>query len=68
MSQLPSGTSTFLFTDVEGSTKIARKHPTICLPSWYDTMRYRTRVMVLSLHDSATAQAFSNIALAMYWQ
>ena len=24
---LPSGTVTFLFTDIEGSTKLAREHP-----------------------------------------
>jgi predicted ATPase/class 3 adenylate cyclase len=29
MSSLPSGTVTFLFTDIEGSTKLARKHPDI---------------------------------------
>ena len=27
MSSLPSGTVTFLFTDIEGSTRLARKHP-----------------------------------------
>jgi len=27
MSNLPSGTVTFLFTDIEGSTKLAREHP-----------------------------------------
>ena len=27
MSSLPSGTVTFLFTDIEGSTKLARAHP-----------------------------------------
>src|SRR5512133_3406310 len=27
MSNLPSGTVTFLFTDIEGSTKIAQEHP-----------------------------------------
>ena len=27
MSSLPSGTVTFLFTDIEGSTKLAREHP-----------------------------------------
>ena len=29
MSSLPSGTVTFLFTDIEGSTKLAQKHPDI---------------------------------------
>ena len=27
MSNLPTGTVTFLFTDIEGSTKLAREHP-----------------------------------------
>jgi class 3 adenylate cyclase len=27
MPNLPSGTVTFLFTDIEGSTKLAREHP-----------------------------------------
>jgi hypothetical protein len=27
MSTLPTGTVTFLFTDIEGSTKIAQEHP-----------------------------------------
>jgi len=27
MSSYPSGTVTYLFTDVEGSTKLAQKHP-----------------------------------------
>ena len=33
MSKLPSGSVTFLVTDIDGSTKITQKHPTICLPS-----------------------------------
>ena len=27
MNELPSGTVTFLFTDIEGSTKLAQEHP-----------------------------------------
>jgi class 3 adenylate cyclase len=27
MAGLPTGTVTFLFTDIEGSTKLAREHP-----------------------------------------
>jgi hypothetical protein len=27
MNNLPSGTVTFLFTDIEGSTKLAREYP-----------------------------------------
>jgi class 3 adenylate cyclase len=27
METLPSGTVTFLFTDIEGSTKLAQEHP-----------------------------------------
>jgi class 3 adenylate cyclase len=27
MNNLPSGTVTFLFTDIEGSTKLAQGHP-----------------------------------------
>jgi len=29
---LPSGTVTFLFTDIEGSTKLAQQYPRISLP------------------------------------
>ena len=36
MTQLPSGTVTFLFTDIEGSTKLARKHAA----SWEDIRGY----------------------------
>jgi len=36
MSSLPSGTVTFLFTDIEGSTRLARQHP----KTW-ETLRYR---------------------------
>ena len=28
MADLPSGTVTFLFTDIEGSTKLAQEYPT----------------------------------------
>jgi class 3 adenylate cyclase len=29
MAQLPTGTVTFLFTDIEGSTKLARQYPDV---------------------------------------
>ena len=29
----PSGTVTFLFTDIEGSTKLAEEHPDACVGS-----------------------------------
>jgi class 3 adenylate cyclase len=35
MSSLPSGTVTFLFTDIEGSTKLARAYP----ETWEDVRR-----------------------------
>ncbi len=36
MNNLPSGTVTFLFTDIEGSTKLAQAHP----DTW-ETLRAR---------------------------
>lgn len=33
MSQLPTGTVTFLFTDIEGSTRLAQEHPEIWEPA-----------------------------------
>ena len=29
MNDLPSGTVTFLFTDIQGSTKLAQQHPAV---------------------------------------
>jgi class 3 adenylate cyclase len=45
MTSLPTGTVTFLFTDIEGSTNLAQLHPA----SW-ETARWR--------HDAILRQAF----------
>jgi predicted ATPase/class 3 adenylate cyclase len=41
VTSLPSGTVTFLFTDIEGSTKLAREHPEI-----WETARARHHAML----------------------
>ncbi len=39
MAELPSGTVTFLFTDLEGSTRLWEEHPTRCSRRWRATTR-----------------------------
>jgi len=47
MRTLPSGTVTFLFTDIEGSTKLAQEHP----DKWED-LRARHHAILQSAMDA----------------
>ena len=56
MNNLPSGTVTFLFTDIEGSTKLARSHP----ESW-ETARTRHHEILKSAIESNNGYIFQII-------
>ena len=43
MATLPSGTVTFLFTDIEGSTRLAQQYPDEMSALWRDIIRSCTR-------------------------
>ena len=47
MAEFPTGTVTFLFTDIEGSTKLAREHPDI-----WETLRDRHHIILKSVIES----------------
>jgi class 3 adenylate cyclase len=53
---LPSGTVTFLFTDIEGSTKLAREHP----EKW-ETLRERHHAILQSAIESYNGYVFQII-------
>jgi len=53
---LPSGTVTFLFTDIEGSTKLAQEHP----DKWED-MRSRHHAILQSAMDAHNGYVFQVI-------
>ena len=54
--RLPSGTVTFLFTDIEGSTKLAREHP----DAW-DALRERHHAILQSAIESHSGYVFQII-------
>src|SRR3989304_968421 len=54
--RLPTGTVTFLFTDIEGSTKLAREHP----DTW-ESMRERHHVILQSAIESHNGYVFQII-------
>ena len=54
--RLPSGTVTFLFTDIEGSTKLAREHP----DTW-ETARARHHAILRSAIESNHGYIFQTI-------
>ena len=56
MNSLPSGTVTFLFTDIEGSTKLAREHP----DTW-ETARARHHAILQSAMDAHNGYVFQII-------
>jgi len=56
MSSLPSGTVTFLFTDIEGSTKLARAHP----ETW-ESARTRHHAILKSAIESNNGHIFQII-------
>ena len=53
MHHLPSGTVTFLFTDIEGSTKLAQQHP-----SQWEMMRDRHHSILQSTMDAQSGYVF----------
>ena len=56
MQTLPNGTVTFLFTDIEGSTKLAREHP----KAW-ETLRARHHAILQSAMDAHNGYVFQII-------
>jgi predicted ATPase/class 3 adenylate cyclase len=56
MSELPSGTVSFLFTDIEGSTKLAQGHPDI-----WESLRERHHVILNSAIESHNGYVFQII-------
>ena len=66
MSERPTGTVTFLFTDVEGSTRLWEDRP--------DAMRdalarhdYRKPVVILTSWRASAAEAHASASIAAYW-
>ena len=53
MRNLPSGTVTFLFTDIEGSTKLARDHP-----ATWEAARARHHAILKSAIESHNGYVF----------
>src|SRR5512138_3748928 len=56
MNNLPSGTVTFLFTDIEGSTKLAQQY----LDQW-ETLRERHHAILQSAMDAHNGYVFQII-------
>jgi class 3 adenylate cyclase len=56
MSELPSGTVTFLFTDIEGSTKLAQQ-----LPERWETLRERHHSILQSTMNAHNGHVFQII-------
>jgi len=56
MDSLPSGTVTFLFTDIEGSTKLAQEHPDI-----WEKLRERHHAILQSAMDAHKGYVFQII-------
>src|SRR5687768_15343686 len=56
MNNLPTGTVTFLFTDIEGSTKLAREHP----ETW-ETLRSRHHQVLREAIESDNGFVFQII-------
>src|SRR5688500_8208616 len=56
MSGYPTGTVTFLFTDIEGSTKLAREHPEL-----WETVRERHHAILQSAIDAHHGYVFQII-------
>ena len=53
MAELPTGTVSFLFTDLEGSTRLWEEHPERCMPRW----RGMTRSCATRSNAAAAASA-----------
>jgi class 3 adenylate cyclase len=56
MSSKPTGTVTFLFTDIEGSTQLAQKHP----ENW-ELLRDRHHAILQSVMDAHNGYVFQTI-------
>jgi class 3 adenylate cyclase len=56
MTNLPSGTVTFLFTDIEGSTKLAQGHP-----DRWESLRERHHTILQSVIESHNGHTFQII-------
>jgi len=56
MSTYPNGTVTFLFTDIEGSTKLAQEHP----EKW-ESLRARHHAILKSAMDAHNGYVFQII-------
>ncbi len=56
MTNLPTGTVTFLFTDIEGSTKLAQEHP-----NKWETLRERHHAILKSAIESHNGYIFQII-------
>jgi|SRR5688572_27563491 len=64
MTNLPSGTVTFLFTDIEGSTKLAREYP-----NTWETLRARHHAILRSaiqLYDGYIFQIIGDAFCAAF--
>ncbi|MGZ9226722.1 MAG: adenylate/guanylate cyclase domain-containing protein, partial [Anaerolineales bacterium] len=64
MAGIPSGTVTFLFTDIEGSTKLAREHP-----NKWETLRERHHAILKSaieLHNGYVFQIIGDAFCAAF--
>jgi Adenylate cyclase, family 3 (some proteins contain HAMP domain) len=53
MPDLPSGTVTFLFTDIEGSTKLAQEHP-----AFWESLRERHHAILQSAMEAHNGYIF----------
>jgi predicted ATPase/class 3 adenylate cyclase len=56
MNSLPTGTVTFLFTDIEGSTKLAQEHPAL-----WEPLRERHHAILQSAMDAHNGYVFQII-------
>jgi class 3 adenylate cyclase len=56
MNNLPTGTVTFLFTDIEGSTKLAQEHPT-----FWESLRERHHAILQAATDAHNGYVFQII-------
>jgi predicted ATPase/class 3 adenylate cyclase len=56
MNTFPSGTVTFLFTDIEGSTKLAQEHP-----DQWEALRARHHAILQSVMDASNGYVFQII-------
>ncbi|HZM20419.1 MAG TPA: adenylate/guanylate cyclase domain-containing protein, partial [Anaerolineales bacterium] len=61
MATLPSGTVTFLFTDIEGSTKLAQEHP-----DHWESMRDRHDAILKSAIEANNGHIFQTGGDAFY--